>query len=510
MNLAEISGFWRNHRAIYPVYAGIVRQFGITLEPSSDLEAPINRADAVVLERVTAWFEEADKRIEVWQLRQFLQTSSLCTEEILRMLAKRQLSRRDRNGLVRDKVDYLLVQFFAQCAAHDAHNAQVTLEHVSDLLHPVIGPVKVQQSPLYESLQKVLLDVEACESLQDLLQRRILDEARKLKEDCGQEYFEPISLLVFARFNFLMRLGFFRLMHADLHSVRHTLHELETRGIQAVDCSSAGLSSEEPLTAVRQICHEWKKPFRAAYSAGSNFRQLVDLRQALESVLKVVIANEKAVPQPVQISESPEAIPVKDEEARAATSEQRSVLAIVGSDAGTTATAASPAKIEEVEIKKVVSAGPDVTHTDNARVPDPHTSAPAPDAAKADALQACVEEIAEILISANTKSASVTNVMIHGSKQLLASWEVAAFTAGGDEISDVLQRAVAARVLVSMCKAADASHRAEVLRIADQQAAEMQVSVSQAKKAKNIDAAVNLAATAKRLLGTIEEAQKTK
>jgi len=48
------------------------------------------------------------------------------------------------------------------------------------------------------------------------------------------------------------------------------------------------------------------------------------------------------------------------------------------------------------------------------------------------------------------------------------------------------------------------------LELAKAQATEMEAHVTEAKEAKNIDAAVNLAATTKRLMALIEEAEKVR
>src|SRR4029077_18029463 len=87
------------------------------------------------------------------------------------------------------------------------------------------------------------------------------------------------------RFNFRLRMGFFRLMHSDLHAIRKAVHELETMGVGTVDCREAGLGSEEPLATMRTLCHQWKKPFREAYRAGQSFRQLGIVRNVLANAV---------------------------------------------------------------------------------------------------------------------------------------------------------------------------------------------------------------------------------
>jgi hypothetical protein len=96
---------------------------------------------------------------------------------------------------------------------------------------------------------------------------------------------------------------------------------------------------------------------------------------------------------------------------------------------------------------------------------------------------------------------------------LLSSWEVIAFTKPDSEIAETLQQAVVARAIVSEAverlkatgealdlKLAASLGRAEVARL--------QEGIAQARDARNIDSAVNLAATQKRLLQILDEAAK--
>ena len=109
-------------------------------------------------------------------------------------------------------------------------------------------------------------------------------------------------------------------------------------------------------------------------------------------------------------------------------------------------------------------------------------------------------------------SASVSNLALGQTKLLLASWEVAAFTRGGDDVSDALQRAVAARAILQIAvestKRGEPAGVAQAISTAHAEAAQMQERIAAAKDAKNIDAAVNLAATHKRLLSLLAESEK--
>ena len=106
---------------------------------------------------------------------------------------------------------------------------------------------------------------------------------------------------------------------------------------------------------------------------------------------------------------------------------------------------------------------------------------------------------------------TVTPIVLGGCKLLIATWEAQAFVQD-DETSKALQRTVAARTILHVClerhKKNEPTDLAAAMDIARGQVDEMKQHVEAAKEAKNIDAAVNLAATSKRLLSLIAECEK--
>src|SRR5207245_3645569 len=89
----------------------------------------------------------------------------------------------------------------------------------------------------------------------------------------------------------LARRAFLRAMHLDLHAIRESVNELERLGFATVDCRDAGLTESESLEQVRHVVHQWKTPFRAPYSGGSSFLQLILLRHCLQHTLEIARAN---------------------------------------------------------------------------------------------------------------------------------------------------------------------------------------------------------------------------
>ena len=105
-------------------------------------------------------------------------------------------------------------------------------------------------------------------------------------------------------------------------------------------------------------------------------------------------------------------------------------------------------------------------------------------------------------------------VIVGRAKEVLSSWEVKAYVQAGDASCGAIQRAVAARCLVAnaaaMAKEGNKSGLAEALDCSHHQAAAIQEQVAKAKERGDIDAAVSLAATAKRLLAVIDATEKLK
>lgn len=558
--LTHMATQWRVARQLYAVYSAVGRQFDLGLPPSKDLEYPIDRSEPEAIERVHAWLAEADEKIQVWQLRQVLQSGKLATEQTLQRLIEHFLEKENKTGSDRDKADFLLAQFFFAGAPAAFHSREVDLDDVAQVLEPVLGEVSPHVPKWLEPLEGVIAGLRACESLADLLGRQLLDQARKLKIDAGEMFFGASALLAFTRFNFIVRGAFVRLIHADLHAIRLALHGLEQREQRVFDCTAAGLSASETAEQLRQFCHEWKTMFRAAYSSGQSFQQLIQLRQLLEATLAapapVIAAPAPAVetvPQPAPTA-APEPVPVVAPEPIPAAVKVPPMPPVIAKPAAKIPAAPSkspqtteiqPAQAPAALPKAPAAAAPQPVKAAAPAVAAPKTAAaPALAPAKAAAVtkpatapakaapaartktvapaaadpapadvDRCLELIAGQLLKVKpANSVSVTSVTLGPHTLMLSSWEVAAFVAGGDDLSDALQRAVAARAL--LVRAAEDRKQGKpvdvkpVLAAAHAEAAQLQAQVAVAKEKKDIDAAVNLAATARRLLGLIGDLEQ--
>ena len=281
----DLAAEWRQARLLHPLYSALAREFVIELPSCQDLEAAIDDPPQQSVEQARQWFLDMDEKIQVHQLRQFLQTTSLTSEEGLQPLLEHHLHRAKRIDSDRDKIDFLLVQFFSHCSPSRLEDADVDLDYVAQMLDPVLGSVDLTLPSWLSPIEDFIKAANGCRSLNELLTSGTLEKGRKLKSSVGENYFEPVAMVAFTRFSFLMRRVFFRLMHQDLNTILDGLRELESRGVSTLDCRSAQFSADEPVTRLRMICQSWKVMFHAEYSSGQPLRMLVDLRNVMDAAL---------------------------------------------------------------------------------------------------------------------------------------------------------------------------------------------------------------------------------
>ena len=284
--LNDLASEWKDALQLYPLYAALAREFVIELPACNDLEAGQNTPPQESVEQARQWFLEMDQRIQVYQLRQFLQTSALAGEDALRHLLLHHLHKSQHADTDRDKIDFLLVQYFSLAAPSRLEDADVDVPYVAQVLEPVLGTVDLTMPDWLAPLGELMSEANASRSLSELLSSRVLDKTRKLKTSSQENYYVPAAMVSFTRFSFLMRRVFFRLMHQDLNAISDGLRELEARGVDMLDCRRAQFSAEEPIARLRMICQSWKVMFHAEYSSGQPLRMLVDLRNVIDHALE--------------------------------------------------------------------------------------------------------------------------------------------------------------------------------------------------------------------------------
>jgi hypothetical protein len=275
---------WRLQRSLQPIYSALVREFVIEVPACPVTEDSATPTPKVVQEGAT-WLQQVDEHLHVHQLRQFLQTTSMASEGVLRDLLVHHMGKNGKTPSDRDKIDFLLVQYFSLCAPSGLEDSDIDLQYVAQVLEPAIGALEPKLPAWLSSLEGLTQSAIRCQRLSELLHSGILEQGRRLKSQGGDRYYDLSAMVAFARFSFMMRRVFFRLMHDDLNAILDGLRELERHGIQSIDCRRAQFSVDEPIARLRMICQSWKVMFHAEYSSGQPLRMLVDLRAAVEGAL---------------------------------------------------------------------------------------------------------------------------------------------------------------------------------------------------------------------------------
>jgi hypothetical protein len=281
----DFAALWARARRLHPIYVELAREFVIEVPVCTDLEAQADTPGREAVEQAQQWFNDMDDRIQVHQLRQFLQTSTIVNSECMVVLLQHFLAKTSHTDASRDKIDFLLVQYFSQNAPSELDDNAADIAYVAQSLEPVLGSVEIKTPVWLNALDRVLDAARRCRSLDELLHGGVLEQGRKAKAQAGELFYLPIALVAFTRFGYLMRRVFFRLMLTDLNNILDGLTELDEKGIETIDCRRAQFSAQEPIVRLRMICQSWKVMFQAEYSSGQPLRMLVDLRASVDSAL---------------------------------------------------------------------------------------------------------------------------------------------------------------------------------------------------------------------------------
>ncbi len=276
---------WQDAQVLYTLYAALAREFVIEQPSCRELEDGGDSFSEDSALHARQWFLDMDSRIQVHQLRQFLQTTPLTSDKGLQLLLEHHLRKGTHTDSDRDKIDFLLVQYFSHCAPSRLNEGDVDLEYVAQILEPILGTVDLTLSVWLKPLDGLISEARKARSLNNLLTCGVLEKGRSLKVSGKEKYYQPVAMVAFTRFSFMMRRVFFRLMHEDLNAILDGLRELEQRGVNILDCRKAQFSAEEPTDRLRMICQSWKVMFHAEYSSGQPLRMLVDLHEIVEAAL---------------------------------------------------------------------------------------------------------------------------------------------------------------------------------------------------------------------------------
>lgn len=470
---------WKEARAVFPIYLALAKQLSLDIPFSQAKRSLPEKPDLDLFNQVHAWLDSMDQKVMVHQLRHLLQMTTLNASETgLRALIQRHLRKSKKSSTDRDKIDFLLVQYFALCAPAKIYHKQIELADVAQVIQPILGDVDPAPLSWCAPLEKMIESLRSYRSLREILKTNFIEEGRKVKEAAGGMFYDPAALLAFIRFNFLLRRTLIELMHADLIAIRGAVAQLQAAGVKAVDCHHAGLLAGEPLSKIQKIADEWKQPFQKEYTertVSQAFDQLLGLRADVEQ------AVEKAAVKPAS-----------------------------GAPRAASTSAAKPIHSE----KKAAQESKGSARIARSKEPAAMSGTTGADPAGALDFETFMEQIWEQLIATPpTRGRSMTTVKIGGARILMSSWEVGAFVSDDGPSAEDLRRAVVARVLVASAmesakETGNATSLDRAMNIARVEVTRLQERVDVAKQAKDTEAAVNLGISTKRLLSTLDEAEK--
>ncbi len=457
---------WEELRSVFPIYLALAKQLEIAIPFPQDKRNLPEKPPLELFKQIQNWLDGLDSRVLVHQLRHLLQQTTLnASESGLRALIQRHLRKPSKTNIDRDKIDFLLVQYFALCAPAKIYHKQIELEDTAIVMKPVLGETDTAPLAWCAPLEKMIVSLHGFRSLRDMLKNSFIAEGRKVKEAAGGMFYDPPALLTFIRFNFLLRRTLIELMHADLIAIRSGLQQLGDAGTRTIDCRHSGLTASEPLAKVMQLADEWKQPFQKDYTertVNETFEKLLNLRSDVEKALEQLAKSAApAATAPAAKSAAP---------------------------ATTTKAPAKAAKAPEKPAEPETDPGVDFEN--------------------------CLEQIWEQLIATPpTRGRSMTTVKIGRARILMSSWEVTAFVNEDGPAADDLRRAVVARAMVTAATEAakdtgNATSLDRALSVARVEVSRLQERVDVAKQAKDTEAAVNLGISTKRLLSALDEAEK--
>jgi hypothetical protein len=517
---SSIAAQWRAARRLYPIYTAIATQFGLGAPPFESLGA-VGDSESEILNRVEKWLAEMDGRIEAHQFRQILQTSFLATsEDKLNALIERHLRKEPKAEADRDKLAFLLVQYFALCAPPSFHERVVSLEEVAEVLEPVLGECAPFIPSWLQPMEELIAAMRQCASLRELDENRVIDRGRQLRTEVGDSYFTANSLLAFTYFGYLVRRTCYELMQVDLKAIEDGLAVLENQGVAVVDCRGAELSDHEPLDSVRQICRNWHRSVTPDYSQDKSFGRLLQLRAAVDKAVTVAL-------QPITLEEAAAAqrrLERRVHELAAEVAELRRQVSELKGEAPPSA-AAEVVESEPSADHSTAASGPGAAGPATVSSAPGIPSAPSPAKAPSDdgysleqaerlaagEMEACITRMKEMF--STKKVSGAASIAVGGTKLLLTPFEVGAFLNKSDPQSALIQKAAASRVLlVDAMEEYKRTRQRSPLKLrlpgAKATADEVQALIATLRQARKTEEAENFASLARQLTAIVQQADR--
>lgn len=447
---------WAAIRRVYPIYTAVVEQFNLGKRPYASLDDLAGQSEAEVIRDIQAWLESMDDRIESHQFRQILEgTDILNSEDKLRVLVHRHLAKEHRSEADRAKLHYLLTQYFFVCCPPSFRSREVKLDEVAQVLEPVLGEMPAAVPESLDPLTCLVEQMPKCSSLGEL-QSSILEPGRELKAHAIDSHFDIATLVVFTYFNYSARCAFRRLISAEVKAVEEGLAKIEAYNIKTVNCTSAGLSAEEPVEAIRTLLEGMKSSVAPSYAVDSAGKQVRALRLAVAAAVDRAASalTESDQARVSSLESQVQRLIAEMTQLRRDLNGPRSLTARVVAQSNPAAAAPMPSAPSANGTGATASL-PETSPAAVAPAPSRGTRVEAGSTAEAkpaavefnvaDAVDRCIEQLQKLLGDGSVKASGL--VKVGTETVLLAGSDIDAIRASG-EAAAVAQRAIALRVLL--------------------------------------------------------------
>ncbi|MGZ4836500.1 MAG: hypothetical protein ACXVZZ_12740 [Terriglobales bacterium] len=450
---------WAAIRRVYPIYTAVVEQFNLGKRPYASLDDLAGQSEAEVIRDIQAWLESMDDRIESHQFRQILEgTDILNSEDKLRVLVHRHLAKEHRSEADRAKLHYLLTQYFFVCCPPSFRSREVKLDEVAQVLEPVLGEMPAAVPESLDPLTCLVEQMPKCSSLGEL-QSSILEPGRELKAHAIDSHFDIATLVVFTYFNYSARCAFRRLISAEVKAVEEGLTKIEAYNVKTVNCTSAGLSAEEPVEAIRTLLEGMKSSVAPSYAVDSAGKQVRALRLAVAAAVdRAASALTGSDQARVSTLESQvQRLIAEMTQLRRDLNGPRSLTARVVAQSNRAAAAPMPSA-PSANGTGATASTPEISPAPVEPEPSPVTPGKAASSANAaedkrgtaesnvaNAVERCIEQLQKLLADGSVKASGL--VKVGTETVLLAGSDIDAIRASG-EAAAVAQRAIALRVLL--------------------------------------------------------------
>src|SRR5437588_1527064 len=197
---------WEELRSVFPIYLALAKQLEFEIPFGPDRRTLPAKMEPDLFDSVATWLNSMDLRVMVHQLRHLLQMTTLnASESGLRALILRHLRKQAKSVTDRDKIDFLLVQYFALSAPAKIYHKQIDLADTAQVMQPVLGEIDTTPLDWCEPLEKMIESLKTFRSLRELLKTNFIEQGRRVKESAGGMFYDPSAMIAFIRFNFLLR-----------------------------------------------------------------------------------------------------------------------------------------------------------------------------------------------------------------------------------------------------------------------------------------------------------------